>query len=298
MSARGQPDNFTAHFEYVNRTKTGTAVVVVEDIKLGRQVSTLHLTLWQGDEILSQAPWVDRSRSRRAVLGYLNQINFSKFNGITVPTGFESTTLETLPPTPDFEALASTGQDANWLEDHLPEASWQRLASMTQWRMFLPKETPSLPGIADMWVCLANGENITQDTLPFAVDSYPNNVHISLASPEVRELMIEAAKADELAKKNEGSKGSSNKPSGSANGGGMWFPTVVLNLEIKKALPEGGVKWLAMRFTAKQIANGKFDLDVIVRDDEGEVVALSTHVIMVLSMARNTAGRAKPKAAL
>mgnify|MGYP005988042409 CR=1 FL=1 len=232
------------------------------------------------------------------MLGYLNQINFSKFNGITVPTGFESTTLETLPPTPDFEALASTGQDANWLEDHLPEASWQRLASMTQWRMVLPKETPSLPGIADMWVCLANGENITQDTLPFAVDSYPNNVHISLASPEVRELMIEAAKADELAKKNEGSKGSSNKPSGSANGGGMWFPTVVLNLEIKKALPEGGVKWLAMRFTAKQIANGKFDLDVIVRDDEGEVVALSTHVIMVLSMARNTAGRAKPKAAL
>lgn len=68
----------------------------------------------------------------------------------------------------------------------------------------------------------------------------------------------------------------------------MWFPTVVMNLEVKKALPEEGVEWLAVRVTSKQIKDGKFDLDVSVRDVDGELVALSHHVAMILSIERNT----------
>lgn len=68
----------------------------------------------------------------------------------------------------------------------------------------------------------------------------------------------------------------------------MWFPTVVMNLEVKAALPEEGVEWLAMRVTSKQIKDGRFDLDVSVRDVDGELVALSHHVAMILSIERNT----------
>lgn len=68
----------------------------------------------------------------------------------------------------------------------------------------------------------------------------------------------------------------------------MWFPTVVMNLEVKMALPEAGVEWLAVRVTSKQIKDGKFDLDISVRDVDGELLALSHHVAMILSIERNT----------
>ncbi|RKU47095.1 hypothetical protein DL546_002879 [Coniochaeta pulveracea] len=71
----------------------------------------------------------------------------------------------------------------------------------------------------------------------------------------------------------------------------FWYPTVALNLEVKKPLPEEGVEWLFLRVTAKQIRNGRLDLEVIVLDEKGELVALSTHVNLIVDGARNTAGR-------
>lgn len=68
----------------------------------------------------------------------------------------------------------------------------------------------------------------------------------------------------------------------------MWFPTVVMNLEAKTPLPEEGVEWLAVRVTAKQIKDGRFDLEISVRDVDGELVALSNHVALILSIERNT----------
>lgn len=70
--------------------------------------------------------------------------------------------------------------------------------------------------------------------------------------------------------------------------GGLWFPTVVMNLEVKMALPRDGVEWLAIRVTSKQIKDGRFDLDVSVRDVDGELVALSHHVAMIVDIERNT----------
>lgn len=70
LSSRGQTDTFTAHIEYPNRTTAGPAIVAIEDVKLGRQLSTLHLTLWQ-DGLLPEAPWISPSPvSRRTVVAY------------------------------------------------------------------------------------------------------------------------------------------------------------------------------------------------------------------------------------
>lgn len=61
-----------------------------------------------------------------------------------------------------------------------------------------------------------------------------------------------------------------------------------MNMEVKSALPEEGVEWLAVRITSKQIKDGRFDLEVSVRDVDGELIALSNHVAMILSIERNT----------
>jgi hypothetical protein len=66
-----------------------------------------------------------------------------------------------------------------------------------------------------------------------------------------------------------------------------WYPTLLLNLDIKKALPSAGVEWLFVRVRAKQIKNGRMDLDVVIMDQEGDIVALSSQVALVLGVERN-----------
>ena len=73
--------------------------------------------------------------------------------------------------------------------------------------------------------------------------------------------------------------------------GHLWYPTVLLNLEVKKVLPPAGVEWLFVRVRAKQIKNGRMDLEVVIMDDIGELVALSQHVCLIVGADRNLAKR-------
>jgi Thioesterase-like superfamily len=76
----------------------------------------------------------------------------------------------------------------------------------------------------------------------------------------------------------------------------FWYPTLVLNLDIKKALPEPeGVEWLFVRVGAKIIKNGRMDLEILVLDEGGEVVAISTHAGLIMGTERNMAGRMETK---
>ncbi|KID97175.1 thioesterase family protein, partial [Metarhizium majus ARSEF 297] len=293
LASRGQSDTFTAHFEYPNRTSSGPAVVVIDEVKLGRTLSTLHLTLWQGD-LLANAPWVNTSASRRTVLGYTTHTNLSAFTGRSMPTGYEGTPAASLPPVPEFAALKATGSDRVWEQSKWPEVL-KTSASNGNWKFFLPRQGPLSPGVLDMWVCLANGENITQSTLPYAADAFPHSLHTFLTTPKIRGLLeapppdkVEDAMTrearEEVARKNR-------------QRGSMWFPTVLLNLEAKTRLPKEGVEWLAVRVTAKQIKDGRFDLDVVMRDVDGELVALSQQVALMVSWERNV-GKKRKEAAL
>ena len=72
---------------------------------------------------------------------------------------------------------------------------------------------------------------------------------------------------------------------------GFWYPTLLLNLDIKKALPEEGLEWLFARVDAKQIRNGRMDIEVVIMDEAGEIVALSQHVAFAVGLERNLAER-------
>lgn len=76
-------------------------------------------------------------------------------------------------------------------------------------------------------------------------------------------------------------------------GARMWYPTLLLNLDVKKALPAEGVRWLYQRVQAKSIKNGRYDLEIIIKDETGDLVALSHHVVLAVSAERNTAARRK-----
>lgn len=250
-------------------------------MKLGRQLSTVHLTLWQGG-LLAAAPWITPSVSRRTVLAYATHTRLQAMTGMTITTGFETTPAAALPPVPlDFAALLANGSDDTWRKPRLPTTSVFSRA-LRNWHFFLPRAGTLAPGVLDVWMRTENGERITQGMLPYVVDSFPYNLHWYLGAPEAV-ARLQAAREEEE-EETTGRGGDSPKKDVRAS---LWFPTVVLNLEVKAALPEEGVEWLAMRVTSKQIKDGRFDLDVSVRDVDGKLLALSHQVALVLSLERN-----------
>lgn len=286
LSSRNQPDTLTAHFEYPSRTTAGPAIIAIEDVKLRNgQLSTLHLTLWQGG-LLSKTPFFDPSISRRTILAYTTHTNLRTFSGITLPTGFSVTSAAELPsPLPVFDRLKKQDSDEAW-EKSIPPKGSEIVQSLNNWSFYLPRGEPTVPGVLDMWIRRSSGELIMQSALPYVVDSFPYDIYGFLLAPELKKILDAPQNTEEKERKEEAHEQRAS----------MWFPTVVMNMEVKMPLPEEGVEWLAVRVTSKQIKEGRFDLDVMVRDMDGEIVALSHHVAMILSIERNT-GK-KPKAVL
>merc|ERR1712014_124972 len=57
--------------------------------------------------------------------------------------------------------------------------------------------------------------------------------------------------------------------------------------------PAECVKFLFVRVQSKMIKNGRYDLEIIIKDAGGDLVALSHHVVLAVSAERNTAARRK-----
>lgn len=140
--------------------------------------------------------------------------------------------------------------------------------------------------MADEWIALKSGEKFTNVSLGTVVDMFPQMIETLGTETDPYSIESEANGVDEE---------SELRKKGTAK---FWYPTLLLNVDVKKALPEEGVDWLFVRTSAKQIKNGRFDLEIIVLDEVGDLVALSHHVCMVLPAERNLAKRRTDKTAL
>ncbi|OLN87207.1 hypothetical protein CCHL11_03554 [Colletotrichum chlorophyti] len=264
LAERDQPDTISAHFEYVNRTEVGPAILVVDEVKIGRSVSTLHITLYQHD-LQSAAPWFSPS-SRKEVVGYFINTRIALQKGLTLQTGWTLTP----PPKPADFALLALDRDPHWVRRTRLSAraiSYARAESNLEY--YTPREG-TRRGIVDLWLRLASGEKFTNVTLGYVADAYP--IVIEAWRPK-RDEEQTPFRSDEV----------------------FWYPTLALNLDVKKALPDNGAEWLFIRSLTKVIRNGRLDLEVVVLDESGDVVALSSHVNMILSAERNLKERSHVK---
>ena len=66
-----------------------------------------------------------------------------------------------------------------------------------------------------------------------------------------------------------------------------WYPTLSMSVEIKALPPPGGWKWLFVRIEAGVIKNGRFDINVVICNEDKELVAISRHVALVVDGSRN-----------
>src|SRR5690606_39749041 len=72
-----------------------------------------------------------------------------------------------------------------------------------------------------------------------------------------------------------------------------WYPTVNLNLEVKSVPPPGGWEWLFVELRANVIKNGRMDMRVVIRDENGQIVAIGGQVALVVSIQRNLSRASK-----
>lgn len=265
LRKQNQPHTIALHLDFLRRTQTGPATFKIKDVKLGRQTSILHVTLTQD--------------SREEVVGYFTNSNITTETGVSFSTAWS---LRPAPlPVPDFADL-ERGKDPNWGErTQWPFATFRK-ASLKM-RSWFPRQGQRSAACLDMWYCFKDpNSRFTNESLGFICDTFPQIIEqFNLGGVDPYSLEMEkryTPKEQEVLLK---------------EAGRMWYPTLLLNLEIKKALPEEGVKWMFVRLEAKTIKNGRYDLEVLALDEEGELVAVSNHVCFAVSSERNLAARRK-----
>lgn len=265
---RAQPHPINLHLEFLRRTSVGPATFTVRDIKLGSRISNLHLTLYQNNN--TTLPIVE---------GYITISNLSSESGLTLDTSYA---LQPPPLPVDLRSLTATGEDSHYmLRRGEPFPSFRRAALNVQMYLVKPSARGSRPrSIGDQWIRFfplqrPNGR-WTNDALGFLVDLFPQIIeqYINPVAEAAAVTEIDMDKLRKIVKE--------NPPEAK-----YWYPTLVLNLDVKKLLPEEGVEMLFVRVRAKVVRNGRFDLDVSVWDEKEEMVAHSNHASLVLDAARN-----------
>lgn len=194
--------------------------------------------------------------------------NLSSLQGISLDTQF----LLVPPPLtltkPNF-GLLKENKDPSWTNIQLPPG-FSYIRALQNIKFYIPRQGQVRKSIIDLWICLASGERFTDATLGYVSDCWP--------------YVVEAYRPRDE-KENEGA--------AFRHDAKHWYPTVVMNVEQKKAAPKEGWEWLRMRVSSKEVRGGRFDLEVLVMDEMGELVVVSNHVGLVLGSERNLAGRAK-----
>ena len=263
LAQQNQPHTIALHLDFLRRTQAGPALFTVLDKKLGRQASVIHISLSQDGRA-------------EEVVGTVTNSNMHSETGVSFSTGYALSPS----PAPASLALLAEDRDPNWAaQGSMPFAGFRKASEKTQ--LYFPRGSGNAdPRFADEWLRLRNGERWTNATLGYVADMWPMPV----------EAFITRESADGAAAEGEG-EGDVKKRTAK-----FWYPTVLLNLDIKKPLPEEGVEWLFSRVAVKQIKNGRMDIEVVTLDADGDIVMLSHHVSLAVSSERNLAGRRKTAA--
>ncbi|KAK6519216.1 hypothetical protein TWF281_003052 [Arthrobotrys megalospora] len=153
-----------------------------------------------------------------------------------------------------------------WYERPKPFADFREVSKRT--RFFSTVE--DTPGVVNNWGTFANpAESITNEAIALIADLFVG---------VVEQMDPEGWKDD----------GDKKFPSAK-----YWYPTLSLSLDVKKALPKEGVKWVFSKVHSQQVKNGRWDLQVVMLDEDGELLATSTQVALMVDASRNTKPRGK-----
>ncbi|KAH8698278.1 thioesterase-like superfamily-domain-containing protein [Talaromyces proteolyticus] len=272
------PMPISMQMTFLRRSTVGPAILTVEDAKLGARTSTIHVTLSQEDSRSSQNGELKKNTAR--VVGYITVSDPVSDVGISSPSDW---TLYPPPPSqqpPDVKltpegSFALATDNSLWKAVGSKFSKFRRVGNHTA--IFGPAHGDKL-GIVDQWARLrtvgpqGGRGRWTNEAAVVLIDLFP----MALGGLD-RQAVYSTADGD------------ATPP--------FWFPTVSLNIDFKKRLPTEGVDWLYSRVNMKTVRNGRTDIEVIMKDEAGDIVALGSQVGLVVGASRNTSGRNYEKSA-
>ncbi|RHZ67890.1 thioesterase family protein [Aspergillus thermomutatus] len=282
---------------FLRRTAAGPAVLQVQDTKLGARTSTIHVALLQPSEkgkekaaqktlaqTGSSASSDDEENLEVKVAGYITVSPATAEVGVSAPSNWtllpEAISGSGPKGRVNLAALRETGRDGQWVRLVAPFPKFRRASQQVE--LYGPDPALGKPPVVDQWARFRPGGNTearwTNEAVAFLVDMFPMAL-------DGFDTMGKAGTAG----------------NGTGNAAGMdsakdklaryWYPTVTLNIDFKKRLPASGVEWLYSRVQTRSVRDGRTDLDVVVLDEQGEVVALSNQVGLVVDASRNIGQR-------
>lgn len=142
------------------------------------------------------------------------------------------------------------------------------------------------PSIMDEWITPTSTEDrFTNMNLGFVADQWPQMVeNYRPNSPHNSHGIVARAIR---------SKNGTSTEADSGWRSPFWYPTLLMSIEFKKILPPQGVDWLFVRASAKQIKDGKMDVEVTILDENSELVALSNHFCFIVDLAPKSSAKGK-----
>lgn len=259
-----QPHTFSLHLVFLRPAVAGQAILEIRDTKPGKGTSTIHISLSQN--------------GKECVVGYALNMNLQFAKGLSYPTHY---TLNPPPPPADIAKLTNN-TDPHWVSYTYPYHPDSCIKASTHLRFVVPIKPPPHPSISDVWFTPIHAEDaFTNEMLGSVIDYWPRmpeNYHSGspygisgLAARGLRTM--QGSPSEDI---------SQQTPQ-------YGYPTLSMNLEIKKLLPPEGVKWLFMRARAKEIKNGRMDAEITVLDEALELVALSHQVSFIVNFAQTPA---------
>ncbi|KAM3502526.1 hypothetical protein MY10362_004791 [Beauveria mimosiformis] len=265
----GHSNVISAHWDFLSRSEAGRGTMVVDEIKIARNMSVLYISLYQ-DGQLTEAPWVSAG-ARRVITGSVTCRDMAAETGQSLigggggGGGGSSGPYSFVPPPVDLELLPR-GQDPHWQlyeapNDFRPNRHW----NMYEQRI---DSAPAAAGVLDMWLEYRSGDPIVNLDLAYLADVTPAICTYALQRAPVNasQMLLTASSVS-------------------------WYPTVNIHMDFKKSLPAEGTRWLRVQTSIAEARNGRYGCDVDIFDAEGGMVAQARHVAMIVDMSRNTASR-------
>lgn len=271
------PIPITMQLTYLRKMSIGPALLVVEDSKLGARTSTIHITVSQPGESKSGESLSAPKTVKLA--GYITVSDQKSDTGVSALVDWQ---ISPPPPFPGPPVVSSAGilaSDSPWKRMPVVEPKFRQ--AVTHIEIYMPDkkqlsniDTFKRQGTSDLWSrltpCGPTGGRgrWTTEAVAYLVDMYMISLDHFVPSSE--------------------DSGTKNEKGPSPNI--FWYPTVTLNIDFKKQLPTNGAEWLYSRASMKKVRNGRMDIEVVVLDESGDVVAIGSQIALIVSFSRNTPG--------
>ena len=220
------------------------------------------------------------------LLSYSSNVNRSIAKGISMPME-----MKLDPPIPEInhDALLQH-KDPNWTYFQIPYKDPSLNKCLSNIIFSMEKQPCADKSINQMWLGLSNPEQRwTMDMLGIGCDMYVPAVENFYDSD--RSVQGFSKKAQEWAKNGMPQDSSTewNQP--------RWYTTVNMTVDVKRALPKEGVKWLFARMKTNEVVDGRLDVQGQIWDDGGNLIALAQYVWFVVETSRAVVTRATKEGA-